>query len=63
MLPYHFDFVCGVKQRWSGKNIVDIFSEVSMNISMVGLSKKVHNNVQIFYKKKRVICVDFDFVK
>lgn len=28
VIPYHFDFVCSVKQRWSGKNIIDIFSKV-----------------------------------
>eukprot|EP00890_Picochlorum_soloecismus_P003477 jgi/Picsp_1/412/NSC_00410-R1_pseudouridine synthase len=27
VIPYHFDFVCSVKQRWSGKNIIDIFSK------------------------------------
>ena len=26
--PYHFDFVCGMKQRWVGQSIVDIFSRV-----------------------------------
>ena len=26
--PYHFDFVCGMKQRWVGQSIVDIFARV-----------------------------------
>jgi hypothetical protein len=26
--PYHFDFVCNVKLRWHGMNIIDIFSKV-----------------------------------
>ena len=26
--PYHFDFVCNVKQRWHGMNILDVFSQV-----------------------------------
>lgn len=27
MKPYHFDFVCSVKQRWAGQNIIDIFEK------------------------------------
>jgi len=26
--PYHFDFMCNVRQRWFGGNIVDIMSKV-----------------------------------
>lgn len=26
--PYHFDFVCNVRQRWVGQSIVDIFARV-----------------------------------
>jgi hypothetical protein len=26
--PYHFDYGCNMKQRWIGKNIIDIFSKV-----------------------------------
>ena len=26
--PYYFDFLCSVKQRWLGKTIIDVFSEV-----------------------------------
>mmetsp|Transcript_4382 Transcript_4382/g.8707 ORF Transcript_4382/g.8707 Transcript_4382/m.8707 type:complete len:419 (+) Transcript_4382:173-1429(+) len=25
--PYHFDFVCSVKQRWAGQTIIDIFEK------------------------------------
>ena len=28
MKPYYFDFLCSVKQRWLGKTIIDVFSEV-----------------------------------
>lgn len=26
--PYHFDFICNVKKRWEGMNIIEVFSEV-----------------------------------
>ena len=27
--PYHFDYGCNMKQRWIGKNIIDIFTKAS----------------------------------
>lgn len=28
--PYHFDYCCGVRQRWLGQSIIDIFMRVRL---------------------------------
>jgi hypothetical protein len=34
--PYHFDFVCNVRARWSGQTMIEVFCSVSLLLCTMG---------------------------